>query len=361
MAKFDFEVAVAFGTQDAEGSYNDALDAITTSLTANETPGADSQPAGLILGDPEAGVRETGLSLTLGRSKKDKAFVGSSFTRSLSDFLKAEVRTFTFAFPFCGNRADASGPPIAADATPFPAMDALLEGSGLVGVTDAQPGWKYTFGSPNPISALIYYFGNRLELLDCRCALSILFEPGSIPVATATIEVGSIKDHSLPGYGVPATLTYDVAGVTAQQAVSAPVIQAVANTWREARGFSTAILGITPTFADIPDSNATTGVVKEQENREVTFEGTLFADDTTDEGHEYEQMTASDIATLDPLSFQVGDDMSGTDAVKAFEITIPDPEPDEVTIANLGTKAAHDVKLIARGATANSEFELLFR
>ena len=40
---------------------------------------------------------------------------------------------------------------------------------------------------------------------------------------------------------------------------------------------------------------------------------------------------------------------------------MPDPEPDEVTIANLGTKAAHDVKLIGRGAAANSELEIIFQ
>jgi len=348
MAKFDFEVAVAFATQTAEGTYNATLDAISTSLTYAE---------GLLLGDPESGVRESGLSLTLGRKKRDKAFVGSSFTRSLSDFLAAEVRTFTFATTFCGNRANASTPAVDADAEPIPGLDALLEGAGLSGgAWGSGVGWQYAFSSTNPISALIYYFGNRLELLDCRCALSILFEPQSIPILTATIEVGSVKEHSLPGYGVPATLTYGE-----QQSVSAPVIQAVANTWREARGFSTATLGITPTFTEIPDSNAATGVVKEQEDREVTFEGTLFADDTTDEGHEYEQLTAEAIATLDPISFLVGDAMTDGNPVKAVGIVINDPEPDEVTIANLGTKAAHDVKLIARSATANTELEINFQ
>jgi hypothetical protein len=330
MAKFDFEVG------------------ITTSLTAAQ---------GLVLGDPDSGVHESGLSLTLGRKKKDKAFVGSSFTRSLSDFLKAEVRTFTFAMPFCGNRVTVAGAPTDADAIPITGIDALLEGAGMTGSAwGSGVGHQYVFGSPNPISALIYYFGNRLELLDCRCALAIEFVPESIPILTATIEVGSIKDHSVPGYGVPATLTYGE-----QQTVSAPTIEAVANTWREARGFSTATLNISPTIDDIPDSNAATGVVKEPSDREVSFEGTLFADDTTDEGHEYEQMTASDIATLDQLSFLVGTVMADTLLAEAVGIIIPDPEPDEVTIQNLGTKAAHEVKLIARSATANTELQINFQ
>ena len=347
MAKFDFEVAVAFAKQVDDTTYNAGLDAITTTLVASD---------GLVLGDPDSGVRETGLSLTLGRSKKDKAFVGASFTRSLSDFLKAEVRTFSFSTVFCGNRGTASTPPVDADATPIAGIDALLSGCGLVGAADGGGvGWLYEFGSPEPISALIYYFGNRLELLSCRTACSISFTPGSVPILNATVEVGSVKEHSVPGYGVPATLTYGD-----QQSVSAPVIETVAHTWREARGFSEATLNITPTFEEIGDSNATDGIVKEQSNRDVTFEGTIFADDTTDEGHEYEQLTASDIATLDPLSFTVGDAMTDGSVVKAFKVEIDDPEPDEVTIANLGTKAAHSVNLTARSATANKELQLTF-
>lgn len=347
MAKFSFEVAVAFATQTAEGTYDPTLDGITTSITAAQ---------GLVLGDPESGVRQSGLSLAIGRKKREKPFLGSSFTRSLSNFLKAEVRTFTFAMPFCGNRATVSGAPADADAVPIAGLDALLEGAGLVGSASGTPGHKYVFGSPNPISALIYYFGNRIELLDCRCALSIEFVPELIPILAATIEVGSVKDHSIPGYGIPATTTYGE-----QLTVSAPVIEGVANTWQHARGFSTATLAITPTIDDIPDSNAATGVVKEPSDREVTFEGTLFADDTTDEGHEYEQITAEDIATLDALSFLVGDAMTDTNPAEAVGITIPDPEADQATIANLGTKAANDVRLIARSATANSELEIEFQ
>lgn len=354
MSKFDFEVAVAFGTQEAEGSYNDALDAISSSLSYAETPGADSQTAGLVLGDPESGVRQSGLALTLGRSRRDKAFIGSSFTRSLSDFLAAEVRTFTFAMPYCGNRADANTPPVDADATPIAGLNALLVGAGLAGgAWGAGVGWRYQFSPGNPISALVYYFGNRLELLDCRCALAIDFTPGSIPILTATIEVGSIKDHSLAA--LPGTLTYGE-----QASVTAPSIVSVANTWREARGFSTATLNIAPAFEDIPDSNSATGVVKEQTDREVTFEGTVFADDGTDKGHEYEQLTATDQATLDQLLFTVGDAMTDGNPAEAVRVVINDPEPDEATIAALGSKAAHDVRLIARGSSGDDELSLDF-
>lgn len=351
MAKFDFGVAVAFATQTAEGTYNATLDGITTSLTAAQ---------GLVLGEASAGVRKSGLSLGFGRKMEDKAFIGTTFTKPISNFLLAEVPTFTFVMPFCGNRVTVAGAPADADAIPITGLDALLEGMGMVGTAwGSGVGHQYVFASPEPISALIYYFGNRVELLDCRVAGSILFESASYPKLTATVEVGSVKDHSLPGYGVPATLTYGE-----QASVSAPTIVSAANTWREARGFSTATLNITPSFETIGDCNAATGEVKEMEDRETTFDATIFADDTTDEGHEYEQLTADAEGTLDQLSFLVGDVMADTEAAKAVGIIMPLPEPSEATIANLGTKAAHDINLTARGAAAgsgNDELEINFQ
>ena len=354
MAKSDFEVAVAFATQSGEGeaSYDATLDAITDTLVLAD---------GLVLGDADAGVRGSGLSLALGRKRKDKAFVGASFTRSLSDFLKAEVRTFTFAMPFCGNRGDATNPIEDADGIPITGLDALLEGMGMQGTAwaGADIGHRYVFASQNPISALVYYFGNRLELADCRVAGSVLFVPGSVPILTAGIEVGSIKDHSLAV--LPTTLTYGV-----QQSESAPVVEGVALVWRtdddpRVGGFSTLTLNITPSFATIGDSNAAQGEVKEMEDREVSIEGTIFEEPDTDAGHVYEQLTATAIATLDPIDFLVGTAMTADNPVKAVGITMPDPEPDEVTIAALGTKAAHDVKLIGRGASANTELEIIFQ
>src|SRR3990172_6906205 len=96
MPKYAFELAAGFMPQVDEATYNATLEAITTAWAGT---------AGLLLGDPESGIGESGLSLTIGRSKRDKAFLAGSFTRSLADFLKAEVPSFEFSFPFCGSRA----------------------------------------------------------------------------------------------------------------------------------------------------------------------------------------------------------------------------------------------------------------
>lgn len=354
MAKSDFGVVVAFATQAAEGDYNDGLDAITDTIDVSD---------GLVLGDADAGIRESGLTLGFGRKKKDKAFIGTSFTRSLSDFLKAEVRTFSFAMPFCGNRVAVDGAPADGDAIPIVGLDALLEGMGLVGTAwgGADVGHRYVFASPNPISSLIYYFDNRVELMDCRVSGSILFVPEDRAILTATIEVGSIKDHTLVANPAGGNLTYGE-----QQSVSAPVIKDVGFLWRtdddpRVGGFTTLTLNIAPSFADIPDSNAAEGVVKEAEDRVVSIEGSIFEEPDTDAGHVYEQLTAEDIATLDPIDFLVGDVMEDTFPAKAVGIIMPDPEPDEATINALGSKAGHDVTLIGRGAAENEELEIIFQ
>lgn len=346
MAKFAHEVAVAFATQSAEGTFDPTLDAITSAL-------ADTD--GLLLGAAGQGVRDSGLSLGLGRSSTPGAFLGSSFDRPLSTFLKADVPTFTFAFPFVGNRISPGGAPADGDATPVVGIDGILEGAGMVGgAWGSGVGWQYLFAATNPCSALVYYFGNRLELLDCRVALSIEFPPGGVTLATATVSVGSIQDHSLAA--LP-TLDYGE-----QETVSAPVIETVGNTWGNTRGWSEATLNIGNTITDIGDSNQTGGFVKEQTDRETTFEATLYADDTTDKGYEYGQLIATASGTLDPLFFLVGDAMTTGNPAEGVGIVLPLPELTEATPTALGTKAAHEVVLTARGSgSGNNALQINFQ
>lgn len=359
MSKYDFEVAVAFATQAGEGeaNYEATLDGITTSLSGD----IDGTDEGLVLGDSGSGIRESGLSLGFARSRRDKAFLGATLTRSISDFLKADVPTFDFAFPFGGNKSLATATPVDADATPLVGINALLEGAGLVGaasVSDPTVGWKYVFGSPNPISGLVYVSGMRLELSDCRVVtLAIDYTPGGIAVATATIAVGSIKDQSLAA--LPTTLDYGL-----QASVSNPVVDSIAHQWQDTRGFSAGKLTINNTIDDIPDSNAADGIVKEKSDREVTFEGTLFGDDSTDKGYEYSQLIESVEGNLDQLSFTVGSAMvDDTTRQLAHQIQIPLPELQTQDVNALGTKAGYDVSVIARGAAAgsgNDELEVIF-
>jgi hypothetical protein len=346
MSKFDYEVAVAFAPQSAEGSYDSTLDDITTSLVVAN---------GLILGQDGVGVGGSGLSFGYGRKLTERSVISGTLSRPISEFLKAEVPVFSFAFPFCGNRADTTATPIDGDFEPFRGMDALLEGCGLVGAAwGTGVGWRYVYGSPAPISALIYINGHRLELLDCRNTLAIAYTPGEIPIATATIRVGSIKDHSAAA--IPTTLTYGE-----QASVSGAKFQGVAFAWGQTRGPNSLLINCAPVISVIGDANATEGEVVEVDDRVTTISGTLFSDDTTNKIYDYEQIGADVVGDLDQLSFQNGASASGSDPALAHQIIAPLPEMQTSTFATLGTKAASEMSAILRGSSGNDELEVIFR
>jgi hypothetical protein len=350
--KLDFEVACAFAPQVDEADYNDTLDGITTVLTAAQ---------GLLLGKSGTGIGDSGLTFGLGRVSEDKAVLPGTLTRPLSDFLKQNVPTFTFTFPFCGNRATISGAPADADFIPLTGIDAILEGVGLVGaasVSDPAVGHKYTFGSPYPFSSLIYCNGERAELEDCRCSsLAIVYTPGGFSVATATIVPRTVKDISAAA--IPTTLTWGE-----QASVSAPKVETTVHTWGVERGFSTLTLTITPSVSEVPDSNQTDGIVVEIDSRVVTIAGDIYTDSVgTGEIYDSDQIEAAAEGTLDQLSFQVGTTGADTLPAEAHQIQAPLLELQTSDQTKIGAKAGTTINAIARGAAAgsgNDELEIIF-
>lgn len=361
MAKFNFDVAAAFAPQSAEGSYDSTLDAVTTVLEG--IPGVGNTDDGLLLGDSASGIKGSGLDFTAGRRRRIKAPVGTSFTRPMADFLAAEIPSFSFAFPFCGNRGTVNvTTPIDDDFAPLRGVEAILNGVGLVAAAwGSGVGYSLKFGTPPPFSALLYASGLRLELMDCRCSsLSFEFTPGTITIATAQIVVGSIKDPTAAGFPVatlPSTLDYD-----AQATVSAPTIETVGNAWNGTRGFTTLVLTITPNIIDLPDSNATDGIIKEQDGRETTIAATLFGDDSgSDEVYEVDQLFQTADSGLDQLSFEVGSAAGANTAALAVQVLAPKPEAIDVSPVPLGTKAGNTVNMVLGHGTANSELEIILR
>jgi hypothetical protein len=352
-----WDVAAAFAPQVAEGDYNDNLDTIAATLSGDP----DGTDDGLVLGDAESGIGESGLSFAIGRRARKKPHHAGTFTRPMSDFLGAEIPTFTFAFPFCGSRKTASTPVVAADMTPLVGVDAILNGAGLKGLTDAQPGWSYKFDNTVfPFSALIYFFGNRLELEDCRCSgLSILFEPGSIPIATATIVVGTIKD---PSSKTQTAVTLPTLDYGPQADESAPLIETVNHIWNVERGFQSLTLNIAPAIEEQRDSNLSDGLYKEVSDRVTSINASIFVD-AAGEGEVYEaaQAWADAIGDLDQLSFKVGTDTGDGDITKAFEILAPTPELETTAMQKFGSKGGNLVNLNLINSAGDEELEILFR
>lgn len=355
MAKFDFDVAVGFAVQSVEGTYNPTLDAVGGTWGGDP----DGTDEGLLLGDSESGIGGSGLTLQVGRRHRDKAPLSGGFTRPLSDFLAAEVRSMTFAFPFCGPRRTVSTPRVDADFAHLLGFSALLAGAGLVEQDwSGGEGKLWTFGSPEPFSALVFYFGNRLKLLDCRLSsLSVDFTPGTIPIATAEIAVGSVYDPSAKGFAAQSlpTLSYG-----AQASESAPVVEQVAHTWQDTKGFQSLELRITPSVEEVADSNAVGGLTREPSDRETRIEATLFADDA-DKVYELDQAFATASGDLDALNFQVGTTTADGGIAKAIKLSVPQPELDTAEPTKLGSKAGNTVSLIARhGTVSGNELGLIF-
>ena len=349
MTAVNFEAAVLFATQTAEGTYNSGLDALTTTLNRTD---------GLLLGSSGEGVKDSGLTFGTGRVFEQRGITGSGFTRALSNFLRANVPTFTFVCPFVGSREDASSPPVDADmdlSTTLPGLDALLEGMGMEGnaIASATVGHEYKFGSPAPISALVYASGNRLELLDCRVDASIDFTPGAVPKLTATISVGSIKDASTYTIGSLST-TYG-----AQQSVAAPIVEDAIYTWSVARSFESGTLSFGTTIEDKQRSNAVDGVSKKITNREVRWTSRVLMDSAA-AAQEYGQLTETDSANLDAMSWEVGDAATATNPVEQVQISIPQPELESFDFTEDGNDAVADIVARASHATANEELTISF-
>ena len=348
MADYSFEAFVLFATQTAAGTYNAGLDALTTTLDRTD---------GLVLGSAGEGVKDSGLTLGLGREFEERAVTGSGFTRALSNFLRASVPTFTFVMPFVGSREDASTPPVDGDmdlSTTLPGLDALMEGAGLEGAAWAGGvGHTYKFASPAPISALLYVSGNRLELLDCRVDLSIEFTPGTVPKLTATVSVGSVKDHS----------TYTPGGITAiydaQQTVSAPVVESAGHVWGTSRDFESGTLSFGTTIEDKQRSNVTSGISKRITNREVRWTARVLMD-SADVDFEYQQLVATSAGALSQMSFGVGDVATDGNPVERVELYMPQPEVESLSLTEDGNDAIADVVLRASHTTANEELEIRF-
>ena len=361
MAKVPFEVAVGFGIQDEEGTYNTTLDAIAAGTWDGDPDNTDE---GLVLGDSESGEGGTGLSITMGRNSRDKPQIGSSLTRGLSDLQFLEARTFSFAFPFCGSRRTTTpSTPVDSDFVPIVGIDAILRAAGLVGAirAGAPVGHTYVPGGNEFMSALVYYNGNRLELRDCRVAsLAIDYTPGSIAIATGDIIVGDVKDPAAKGFSAVALPTLDYG---TQLSVSAPVTENAAHLWNQTRGWNTHTLTINNNIEIIPDSNKPAGRAIDFTEQDINVEMTPFVDDSAsdDEAFELDQALATLIGDLKPISYTIGTpETTGSLPAKAHQVSIPDPELDETGPTELGTRAGNSVSLVARSATANGEFELIF-
>lgn len=353
MAKITAQIAMAIGPQATEGVADPTIAALATTVTNQD---------GLVIGDRDAGVLNSGISLEIARIFDELADVPGSFTKQPSTFLRADPGTFSFAWQLKGNGATISGTPADAeydleaptaggDAITI-GIDTILKASGLTGAAWAGGvGWVYTPAAPGLATAKIWWGDMAVIIADIRANLSIEYTPGGVAIATATLAgvVDSKVVETFPSTITPGNLS----------GVAAPVLESAGNTFEAARGFESFTLTIDNGIEDIPDSNVAGGVVKEQTERSITGEMKLIADSVSGIDMEYDELIRATAPTV-PLTFENGA-AAGIGALAiGHQINLPNPEVRSWVPDTSGTKAAHTIELAMVDTAQDGEFALIF-
>jgi len=345
-------MAVAVGVQSAQGVVNATIRDLTGALNA--------ATHGLVLGDPESGLGESGIEVEFARALTEKARL-ANFTTQPSNFLRQQIETLTIAWQLKGNGNVLSGAPADTEFALDPGIDALLQGLSL-----ASANWGGGVGKIYTPAPLVYltvalWIGNRTAdgfalkwvFQDCIAAGEMEFTPAGLGVATADLAVGSV----VPSFGgiEVASPTFDYQEQASQ---SAPVVQGVAHAWGATRGFRSMTVGFENDIDDLEDSNAPTGLTPRITGRRITASGEMYADSVDLDFEATELVRAT--APTSPLSFTVGTAGVPAGRALAYRPRLTTPE-----LRSLGPQRAGDVlswetELMAVSGIANGEFELIF-
>lgn len=326
----------------------------------------DNVTDGAVLGDPDSGAGGTGITLGLSKSITEKAPQTGSFTRDFANFIAREVATFSFTMPLKGNGSTAGSPPVAANMTPDLGVIALLRAAGLTGAASSAT-WRYTPTATNLVTAAIYSGrssgnnGVRVIIRDCECtSVSFDFTPGA--VGTVTFELAGVVD-SIDESGSWGATPFAYGN---QATLSAPPVRAANFLWGpntpdvRAVGFSELSIEISNEAEEVPSSNSASGVIQRQTGRVITATGVIDAA-AAEMLFELNQLAESSIANAEALAFTIGTVATAGSVVNAYQLNMPTPELVGLEkVDPLGASEAWSVELIARGATANSEFYLAF-
>jgi len=363
MAGQNWAALMMLEAQAARGTIAPTLDAFNFATT---------QPTladGLVLGDAGSGEGESGIDSTVTRRLSEKAFVSGSFTRPFSDFLAEDFDTLTFAFPFCGNRRTTTVP-VDADFRYEGGIEGILRACGLQreawsgGVGERFfPGNVSIDGSEGAYaSCRLLYEGQDWHLRDLVGDLTITWTPGEIPVASAAFP-GAIVD-SFTGAAFPSGA--QAPDYEEQASVSAIIVESAANffghgdtgaTSDVVRGFSSLELAISNSIEDVPDSNQTGGITKEQTGREVVCRVTLFQD--SDDPDYLRQRLIAQVAGTDKLQFQIGTAAGAAATALAHRIVLTNPTVGKITPRKVGGSQAWECELRVIDNVANGELDLI--
>lgn len=358
MAEINFGLGLAVGFQSGFGTINATVQGLAGALTLTD---------GIVLGEASAGVGESGIDLAFLREQRDVAPIVSSFTKQFPTFLNRRVDRFTVAVQLKGSGTIAlsglaANPPVDADmnlANNYEGLDALLRAAGLAGAAwGSGVGHQYVPAAVQPLTAKVWSGSGSnavaYVLMDCVVStLSIVFTPGDVAIATFEI-AGTVVSHT-GGVTMPTFAFGHVATISAPTVVNVGHVYGIGGAPRD---FSELELTIENDVEDVPASNSTTGFRSRQTGRRIGATATILAD-TGNDDYEDDRLIATS-AIVDDLSFTVGLAATAGSEVKAYFVSLNNPNLVRKEETKVGGAKALALTLEATALSANAEFELRF-
>lgn len=357
-----YQAGIAVGLQTAQGSANETIAALSGALTLSD---------GIVYGHRAAGVRGTGIAPpTFAPVREPRQQVTASFTEQAAAFQTEEANGMVFTWLVQGNGIT---PGVAGEARPGDGtsgtddvgLDALYQAAGLVGA-DSSGDYVYTPAHNASTSGATPYVTIKLwqgefsyVLLDCALSsLRLTQDPGGFIIAEAAISVG-IWDQANRFASAVTFPTFDYGNY---QSLFPARIVSVNFDWASVRDFQTLSLSIINDLQFVQRSNLPTGRTITQETRRFEMDAVVLVDATTPGTSDTIEMDdlIRTVAPTEDITWVVGDPSASVYESMAFaynNVQVDSAQPD----ASGQTSMVHNVKNLATGITAGSEFSLTFQ
>lgn len=349
----------AMGLQSTFGTIDPTIAALSGALALSD---------GIILGDPDFGVGGSGVEVSFIRAAVERARI-AGWTTTLSNLIERRIDNLTIKIRWCGNRNNASSPPVDGDFEHAKGIKALLGCCGITGAAyGSGVGWLYSPASyigvgGTSLASLILWIGVddnndsvAVKIRDLIGTPKWEWIPDEVPTFTATLS-GTIDSFAV--YGDIPTFDYGV-----QASVSAPACSNVgfyygtSPAW--AAGFTKLAITVDNKITAVPDSNHAHRF--RQSDRIVSIEGTLYSD-KANPGQFLSELARSSWtspAAQKPIQFTVGSAATAGNPCLAHVVSVPYPELTDAKPAQEADLLTYDVKMIARHpTTANSELGII--
>jgi hypothetical protein len=291
VSKLSEKIALVLGAQVAEGTILTSVRDAT--IIANIDDGS-ALSAGEALG---LLIDQASLKAAFARIEELGEDFPGTLSKSTGDFIRSEMKTFTFDVVTRGGGKALDGTPSAGDYNLPAAIEMLLSGFGIVRGTEGTGSTTYPFDEPVPLTFKLWRGNTSFTVQDCFISkLEYNLGPQGVVKYTVTVATGEITRDSSDTF--PTSIDYGL-----QKTTKAPVLDAAgAQIGSTVRGFLDGKLTLDNAYTRFPDSNLVGGS-NERTGRTVSWAGSFYVD-STDVDQDFANMIRT--STFQDLSFTLG-------------------------------------------------------